>query len=219
MKKNLLFLGLVSIFMLALIITGCGGKTEDIQNEYEENLLEKPVIYLYPEETTKVRIQLKYNGEIICTYPDYGEGWNVTANPDGTLISEKDDHEYSYLFWEGISDIQYDMSKGFIVKGEDTASFLKDKCSYIGMTPKEYNELIVYWLPRMQVNTYNLITFQEKIYTDNAELEIIPEPDSVLRVFIAYKALESPISIEEQELKSFKREGFSVVEWGATAVN
>ena len=202
------------MFSIVLIMTGCEDKNKD-----DEPTAAKPVIYLYPEETMEVTVKLDYNGSIICTYPTYYEGWTVTAHPDGMLINQKDGKEYSYLFWEGNSNIEYDMSKGFIVKGEDTAEFLRDKLEYIGLTPKEYNEFIVYWLPKMQNNPYNLITFQNKVYTDNAELEIIPEPDSILRVFMAYRPLDEAISIEEQNLEPFKRQGFTVVEWGGTVVN
>lgn len=79
--------------------------------------------------------------------------------------------EYSYLFWEGISDAEYDMSRGFVVKGEDTAEFLQEILTKLGLTPREYNEFIVFWLPKMQQNPYNLITFQEKCYTDSAVLD------------------------------------------------
>ncbi len=37
------------------------------------------------------------------------------------------------------------------------------------MKPKEHNEFIVYWLPRMQDNAYNLISFQSEACTDAAE--------------------------------------------------
>lgn len=188
-------------------------------NADDELLAAKPVIYLYPKETMEITVKLDYNGEIICTYPAYNGSWTVTAYSDGRLINQKDGKEYSYLFWEGNSNIEYDMSKGFVVKGEDTAEFLRDKLEYIGLTPKEYNEFIVYWLPKMHSNKYNLITFQNKLYTDNAKLEIMPEPDSVLRVFMAYSPLDEAISIEEQNLKPFKRQGFTVVEWGGTVVN
>ncbi len=179
---------------------------------------EKPVIYLYPEESLVVRVELVYNGNLICTYPAYNEGWTVTAHPDGRLIDQTDGREYTYLFWEGTSNIEYDMSKGFVVKGEDTADFLRDKLEYIGLTPKEYNEFIVYWLPKMQNNQFNLITFQNEAYTDNAELKIMPEPDSILRVFMAYRPLDEAITIEEQNLEPFSRQGFSVIEWGGAVV-
>ena len=181
-------------------------------------IYDKPVIYLYPEKTTEVSVKLDYAGELICTYPDYGSGWNVIAQPDGTLTDLETGKEYSYLFWEGTNNFDYDMSKGFVVKGEDTAEFLQDKLSQMGLTPKEYNEFIVYWLPKMQNNAYNLITFQGKDYADNAKLAIFPEPDSILRVFMVYTALDHPIEIEEPEIENFERKGFTVIEWGGAEI-
>ncbi|MBS6447176.1 MAG: hypothetical protein KH382_06255 [Clostridiales bacterium] len=70
----------------------------------------------------------------------------------------------------------------------------------------------------MQQNPYNLITFQEKCYTDSAVLDITPKPDSVLRVFMAYRALNEPIEIEAPVILPFHRDGFTVVEWGGTEV-
>lgn len=178
----------------------------------------KPVIYLYPEEETDVTVKVDLDGEFICTYPEYNDGWEVTASPDGTLIEKNTGLEYSYLFWEGTSDVEYDMSKGFVVAGCDTAEFLQKTLSQMGLTPREYNEFIVYWLPQMENNPYNLITFQQELYTEYAKLDINPTPDSVLRVFMAYKPLNVPIEIEEPDLGSFERIGFTVIEWGGTVV-
>ena len=50
----------------------------------------------------------------------------------------------------------------------------------------------------MQENPYNLISFQSERYTDTAKLDIDPEPDSVLRVFMAWKPLSKPQTIEPQ---------------------
>lgn len=207
MKRNLMLCALLTgIVMLA---TGCGE---------EEQLAAKPVIYLYPEETMEVEVSLSYDGELTCTYPAYENGWNVVAEPDGTLTDQKSGREYSYLFWEGTDDIEYDMSEGFVVKGEDTADFLQEKLAYLGLEPGEYNEFIVYWLPRMQDNPYNLITFQTDCYTEHAVLHITPEPDSVLRVFMAWKPLKKPVEIKEPKLAGFERKGFTVVEWGGAEV-
>lgn len=181
----------------------------------------KPVIYLYPEQKQDIQVQLNYNGKIIADYPNYDEqikGWNVTAYPDGKIINHADNQEYSYLFWEGQpkEKIDWDLSKGFIVKGEDTKEFLQKTLSKIGLTPKEYNEFIVYWFPLMQNNKYNLIHFADEQYTNNAPLTINPKSDSILRVFMVYKPLEEAIEIEGQEIKPFERKGFTVVEWGGT---
>lgn len=193
--------------LLPLLLAGCG----------DDTVFAKPVIYLYPEQEIEVSVQLDYDGELTCTYPAYEDGWSVTAQPDGTLTDEAG-KQYSYLFWEGETDIEYDMSRGFVVKGSDTAEFLQEKLSYLGLTPREYNEFIVYWLPKMQDHPYNLIAFQQEAYTDSAALTISPQPDSILRVFMAYQPLEQPVEIEEQVLAPFAREGFAVVEWGGTEI-
>ena len=176
----------------------------------------KPVIYLYPEAETEVTVRLEYKGRLTCTYPapDPDGAWRVTARPDGTL-TDKQGREYSYLFWEGASDETHpDFSRGFVVRGSDTAAFLREKLAYMGLTPREYNEFIVYWLPRMQDNPWNLIAFQGKNYTDSAPLTVTPRPDSVLRVFMAYRPLNAPVSVPQQELMLFVRRGFTLVEWG-----
>lgn len=183
----------------------------------DEECAEKPVIYLYPEQKTAVSVSLDYAGTLTATYPAYENGWHITAEPDGTLYDENG-NEYSYLFWEGENNTDYDFSKGFCVAGADTADFLRETLAEIGLTPKEYNEFIVYWLPKMQENPYNLISFQSERYTDTAKLDIDPEPDSVLRVFMAWKPLSKPQTIEPQTFTPFARDGFTVVEWGGCEV-
>jgi hypothetical protein len=177
--------------------------------------MDKPVIYLYPEEEIKVSVKVNIDGKLTCTYPEHGEeGWqNFTAKPDGTLVSP-DGREYYCLYWEGRGNMTPDFSRGFCVKGEDTAEFLADVLPKIGLTPREANEFIIYWLPILQKNEYNLISFQNEAYTSAAELEITPTPDSLLRVFMAAKPLDAPVEIAPQEFTGFERNGFTVVEWG-----
>lgn len=182
-------------------ITLCGGDKE------------KPVIYLYPPKETKVSVKLSLNGRFTYTYPEYNDGWNVTAYPDGTLI-DADNNEYSYLFWEGNGHVDYDLSKGFVVERSNVTKFLKEKLLYMGLTQKEANEFIVYWSPRLMKNPYSFVAFQGKEYEDYAKLSISPKPDSILRVFMVFKAVDKNFTIPQQELSTFKRVGFSVVEWG-----
>ena len=187
------------------------------------NVALKPVIYLYPETPSKVEVKLNYAGELIVDYPDYDyslNGWKVFAYPDGKIINEADNKEYSYLFWEGrfTNYINYDLSSGFVVKGSETKIFLQNTLEKIGLTPREYNEFIVFWYPRMKDNEYNLIKFAGEEYTKTAPLTISPEPDSVLRVFMVYKPLDNLINIKPQEIRPFTRKGFAVVEWGGAEI-
>lgn len=186
----------------------------------KDNITEpaKPVIYLYPKEVIQIEVELEYDGELTCTYPKYEKRWSVLAKPNGTIINIKDGREYSYLFWEGKCDFTWNIEEGFVIEGENTLDFLQEKLEFMGLTPKEYNEFIVYWLPMMQENKYNLIYFSKEEYEEIAKLNIEPQPDSILRVFMVYKALDSPIDIPEQELESFIRKGFCVIEWGGTEI-
>ena len=173
----------------------------------------KPVIYLYPEKEQEVNVKLDLDGKFTFTYPEYNNGWNVTAKPDGTIIS--DGKEYYYLFWEGLMPtFKPDFKEGFVVKGSDSAEFLRETLSQMGLTPKEYNEFIVYWAPKLQENEYNKIYFAEDDYTDEAKLEINPKPDSILRVFMVYEKADENTILPKQEIKPFERKGFTVVEWG-----
>ena len=208
MKKAILLL-------LALLCTLSLMACEPIDDMFgNEPMPEKPVIYLYPTEETEVSVKLDYDGEFIATYPKYDDGWNVIASPDGTLTSLDGAREYYCLFWEGEGGFEYDLSRGFVVAGKDTEKFLEDSLKTLGLSDKEANEFIIYWLPLMQNNEYNLISFQHEAYTSAARLEITPTPDSLLRVYMVYQPLDAPVEIEPQTFEPFERKGFTVVEWG-----
>ncbi len=176
---------------------------------------DKPVIYLYPTEVTDVTVKLTLDGRLTCTYPTYNNGWQVTATPDGTL-TDADGQTYNYLYWEGLSATNWDMSNGFCVRGEDTAAFLEDALARLGLTRREANEFIVYWLPLMQGNPYNIIAFQSDLYIESAKLDISPAPDTVIRVFMAFAPSDTYVELAPQELTPPERIGFTVVEWGGT---
>ena len=183
----------------------------------DPNACYKPVIYLYPEEETAVSVALDLSGELTCTYPAYQNGWQVTATPDGRLTDSRG-QTYNYLYWEGTTDARWDMTKGFCVKGADTAAFLEEALEKLGLNRKEANEFIVYWLPLMEGNPYNIIAFQTEVYEAAAKLQVMPAPDTTIRVFMTWQASGKPVAITPQKLTAPAREGFTVVEWGGTEV-
>ena len=178
----------------------------------------KPVIYLYPETPTEVSVTLTLTGRLTCTYPDYEAGWKgFTAHPDGTLIFPNG-KEYYCLYWEGMQAAEWDFSRGFCVKGEDTAAFLEWALAEQGLTAREANEFIIYWLPLMQEAPYNIISFQTEAYTSTAHLEVTPAPDSTIRIMMAYYPSDTAVEIAPQHFETPVREGFTVVEWGGSRV-
>ena len=181
----------------------------------------KPVIYLYPEQETKVNVQLTFNGTLTSTYPTLPpEGWTVTAQPDGTLTDEEG-RSYRYLFWEGVADVDWKQDSGFLVKAEDAREFLEQSLTQLGLNELEQNDFITYWLPKLEKNGESFVTFAAEQYTDNAILTVTPQPDSVLRVQMLISKVDDSNraafqKLPEQELPRFEREGFVLVEWGGT---
>jgi hypothetical protein len=206
MKKR--FPGLMIAVLLVLALSACGGGSTTA----------KPVIYLYPEQRMMVEAAMDFDGQLTSTYPEYGDGWSVLAAPDGTLTDPATGREYYCLFWEGVTDAEYDFSTGFCVSGQDTADFLEDALARLGLTDREADEFIIYWLPRMEGNAYNLISFQSTAYTNSAALTIDPAPDTLIRVFMAWKGLDRPVEIPAQTLTAVERIGFTAVEWGGAEV-
>lgn len=186
--------------------------------EKENVILKKPNIYLYPLKEQKVKVSLEFDGKIIASYPKYNNGWSVIAKEDGELNNLQDNRVYSYLFWEGSHNKNWDTEEGFLVKGTDTADFLQEKLEYMGLIPKEYNEFIVYWLPIMEKNKYNYISFVNEEYSKEIKLNVEPKPDKVIRVFMAFKGLNNEIKFNEQKLTKNERKGFTVVEWGGSEI-
>ena len=181
-------------------------------------ILAKPVIYLYPEKETEVFVDVSVNnGEIFVTYPEKNDGWRVTATPDGKIIDENG-ITHNYLFWEAKANIEFDLSEGFVVEGKNSVEFLQEKLSYLGLNQNEINEFIVYWLPYMIDNPYNLVSFQCENYDKFAPLKIEPNPDSIQRVYMALKPLDEYVEMPEQQLEKFERTGFTVIEWGGSLI-
>ena len=178
----------------------------------------KPLIYLYPERDMKVNVKLGYKDLLTVTYPKYNDGWNVIAHRDGKLTDERG-REYYGLYWEGLNNFKNNFEDGFVVKGEDTISLIEEKLSILGLNESESNEFIIYWLPILEENEYNLIRFasMDEI-NEQMPLEVTPAPDTIIRVLMEYKPINEYININEQVLTKAERKGFTVVEWGGSLI-
>ena len=182
------------------------------------NQWDKPIIYIYPEEDMNVEVTVSNPEKFTVTYPKYENGWKVKALTDGTLI-DKNNKKYYALYWEGNGDKDSINKDGFVVKGEDSASFLEEKLEILGLNYKERNEFIMYWLPKLESNKYNYIRFKTREEIDNnMKLNINPEPDTLIRVMMEYKGLDKKIKLKEEKLTKVERKGYTVVEWGGTEI-
>ena len=173
----------------------------------------KPVLYLYPEKEQEVTVKFAHPEYLLTTYPKYVNEWKVFAKTNGDLLLN---NKYYYaLYWEEEKATKVDFSEGFYVTKDNAIEFLEEKLTTIGLTARERNEFIMYWLPILEKNGQNLVYFEltDSLQNQNA-LEITPTPDSLLRVRIHVKKVNSKVDIKEQKLESFARNGFTAVEWG-----
>lgn len=182
--------------------------------------VEKPVIYLYPEKEMKVNLQLRFNGELTLTYPECKGEWTVMAQPNGELTDLRDGASLQYLYYEGQSPSEPSVKSGFVVPREETVAFLRKSLAQIGLSPREYNDMITYWLPRLQKSRYNAIHFTLHNDCDQyCGLDVSPAPDTRIRVIMEFAGLDAPVDLPAQELPAMKRQGFTLVEWGGVECN
>ncbi|MCK9186429.1 hypothetical protein M0P48_03250 [Candidatus Gracilibacteria bacterium] len=179
----------------------------------------KPVIYLYPEKTTDVSVQVGIE-KLTKTIPQYKNGWTVSAQPNGTLYNYDDAKTYPYLFWEGQNKGVLNATKGSSVKRADLEKFLNESLDSLGLNSTEKKDFTDFWTAKMLAinEEYFFISFVgTQDFNKVAPLKISPAPDTLIRVFMYYMPLEKPLMAEKQELKSIERNGFTVVEWGGTS--
>ena len=148
-----------------------------------------------------ISVQLNIKGSKLTTiYPKFNEKnntWKVNVNTNGNIKIK--DKIYPYLFWEAESYLINEMSEGFIVKDDEAEKFLEEKFKILGLNDKESTDCITFWLPVFL--KLSLCNFQNKNYFKNFELNINPKPETIIRIFLSIKMINSPFQIKEQKLE------------------
>lgn len=177
---------------------------------------EKPVLYLYPEAETKITVKLDLKGSITVSEPIYENGWTVTAAPDGRL-TDANGNTWDYLFWEGITDFVPQTETGYCVAGADAAEFLAEQLPLWGLQGEEIDEFVEYWLPVMEANPWQIVTFNDPGYLNAVTYTISPAPNKLIQVFMMIIPVDGPVNLNAPvppTAEEFAREGYVAVEWG-----
>ncbi|MBE6130233.1 MAG: hypothetical protein E7183_00725 [Erysipelotrichaceae bacterium] len=179
----------------------------------------KPVIYLYPEEEMELIIKFLNEDNLLTTYPKYNNEWNVIVKEDGTIY-DKSGRSYYALFFDEKNTNSCEFNEGFYVTKDNAIEFLEEKLDILGFTEREANEFIMFWLPILEQNEQSIVYFEQTLErNENCPLYFSTTPDSMLRVTIHIKKVDGYVDINEQQLYSFERNGFCVVEWGGVSYN
>ena len=138
-------------------------------------------------------------------YPAYHDGWKLECHPDGSFTTENGTICHR-LYWEAQTNRSVPMEEGFCVAGADTAAFLAESLAELGLNSLEISDFLITWLPRMEGNAYNLITFHTEQVAD-----ISPAPDTLIRVLMVFRPLEESVDIAPQTLTPTQRTGSTAV--------
>lgn len=177
----------------------------------------KPVIYLHPESKTDVHVSLPSFIDVTVSEPTYpAKGWNVTAEPNGQLMSHEDGNTYGSLYWEGTG-VSYNVPEtGFVVSDGNVETFLAGVLPKYGLNETETREFMEFWVPEMTGAPYYRVSFLTDDWSKAAPLHVSPRPNTSIRIFMDWAPLYAPISIEAPRISAPARDGFTLVEWGGT---
>lgn len=186
--------------------TASAQETEPAVLYYSEVLSHS--LSFYPEADTRITVRPRLAPAF--AYPACDGEWALEAHPDGTFDMGT---AHRRLYWETSSRTGFPMPEGFCVAGADTAAFLEDALTRLGLTAAEREDMLLRFLPEMQGSSWNLISFQGYSGAD-----ISPAPDTHIRVCMVWMPLEAPVEIAPQTLTAPDRTGFTVVEWSGGSV-
>ncbi|MCD4820145.1 MAG: hypothetical protein K8S23_15790 [Candidatus Cloacimonetes bacterium] len=178
---------------------------------------EKPAIYIYPEQPSqyKVKLDLKKGVSLTKSIPEYNAGWDVFIDKDGKI-----DNKYDYLFYECV---QFDKSKfnyGYCFSADRMVTSLKKILKEIGLNEIESKDFIEYWGNRFtSYPYYKVYPLLDNEINKYVELKIIPEPESVLRVWLFFEGIHTREELKTPKYNRFDRKKSSVVEWGGVMLN
>lgn len=181
--------------------------------EINEVVAKKPNIYLYPEKTEELSVYVTPKGKITKSIPEYNEGWKVTVDPSGKI-----DNTYGFLFYEASLNYQFTLNKGWIINKGSFNEEMNSILTSIGLNSKEKADFIEYWSKELnwQKSRYAAYYLDPKEINEAIKINLSKEPDSILRAYFYFVPLNDNenLEIKKPKINEFKRNGFTVVEWG-----
>ena len=198
----------------------------------------KPVVLFYSPKGVTLKnvtasVKLSKEFDFTAIYPKAaagggegeGEGETVTwrisrIDPDGTLILEDDPHtRWTYLFWEftgnsqsaviGIPALFEEPSSTMLTDGTHAAEFLTRLLDALGLTPRERDDMVTYWLRSVQGAKHLLVrVVRQSDLASCAALNVEVEDDAPVGVSVhrVYLLLHPCEELDEEVAAKMLRE-------------
>lgn len=193
--------------------------TVNFDKDDEPRPMKKPVIYVYAQDETNMKISLDLHGyPLLFAYPEYTSEWNFVAKPGGEI--EMDGKLFNYIFWEGgnCNNVFKNVNKkeGYCVSQDNLLVFMESSLDKMGFNSKEKQDFITFWYPQMKDNPFNYIHF---MFNDEcnvfANLACNPQPANVYRMSMLWTNVDAAMyNIQAQVFPVINRNGLTLIEWG-----
>ena len=179
----------------------------------------KPNIYLYPTEETEVSVRFAYPNLVTKSEPEYGNGWTVTAQPDGMLCTA-DGEKQGYLFYESNTMASFFQTKeGFVVMADEREETYRLVLENYGFNEQEIQDFIEYWSVYLEEGEdYVMYPILTDVVDEAMPVDFSVEPDSIYRIWFGFARYDGG-EITEPEIEPIIRSGFTVVEWGGAVLD
>jgi len=177
-----------------------------------DSLVEKPAIYIYPEEPGPFSVTLDLNNgtRLAATEPEYDNGWKVDVAEDGRI-----DDQWDYLFYEVAIAVQPLLEQGWCLARTDLAAGLADIVTDFGLNEAERADFLEYWTTRLPRYDWYLVKPVLGPGLDTwVGLDVTPRPDTVLRFWLFFQGVSERVDIDPPSVPRMARTGTTVVEWG-----
>ena len=185
-----------------------GKDTYDVGIIELECYVDKPAIYIYPEEDSQFQVQLilRNGTKITESIPEYNSGWDLFVEKSGRI-----DNKYDYLFYEASIKIMpsRQVGTGWCISQKNLKNELNDLLLKIGLNKQETNEFLDYWLNRLQeYKYYKIYPVVNEQLDEFVELDIASQPKTIFRICFSFKdpiiwrnclLLKLPISSEKEQ--------------------
>ncbi|MDP2649370.1 MAG: hypothetical protein Q8P10_00845 [bacterium] len=194
-------------FKIETVVTG---------NDYGFSAHCKPAIYLYPEKQTDVNVKVNTKGELLYTKPLYPQnGWDVTAYPNGKIVYKGDNFEYLY-YESRIPDSLINKPKeGFVSSYQNLPKLFSDILPKLGLSGEQTSDFKEYWERVLPSSKYYFVGILSEDNINSFEpLDINPKPVTIIRVRLYFEALDKKTDVQQPNIITPKKDGFTVVEWG-----
>jgi hypothetical protein len=120
------------------------------------------------------------------------------------------------LFYESTQPDIWQRNYGWIIKTDELESFFRKNLTNYGFNEREINDFIDYWILRLDDYAFYSIYPQTRdIIDDVIQLDFSRQPENILRLFYVIKGHNQfQDKLTAPTIDNFRREGYSVAEWG-----